>query len=486
MPGSQRPRIRIAPAGVDTYGGMAADFMANYGMVLDEWQRLVMDDWLAVDARGKYVASPCGLSVPRQNGKTALVTCRCLYGIVAMNEQILYTAHEVKTARKTFNELAKMLDPNGAYPELAAQVEYIRRANGQEEIKLIDYEDEETGEWLPGGCISFSARSRGASRGFTMDCLVLDEAQELTAEQLAALMPTISAGANRNPQVIMLGTPPAPGQEHEVFVNTREKALGTDPGSNCWHEWSIEALPKDNRDWSLVEATNPALDIRLLRSAVEAEMGAMPVDYFARERLGWWSPVKTAEHPIAAAAWDACRIAGAPPEGLLCYGVKFSADNATVSLSVCVKPKEGPSFIECVENRNMAAGIGWLVDWLTIRKGKAAQIIVDGRSGAQTLVERLKENGVPPRAIMQPSTRDVIAACSSLLNAVKEKTVCHAGQPGMAASATLSVKRRIGTDGGWGFGSTAEADSTIIESAALAFWAAQVTKRDPGRKAKVW
>ena len=192
------------------------------------------------------------------------------------------------------------------------------------------------------------------------------------------------------------------------------------------------------------------------------------------------------DNPIGSEMWDKCRIEGAPPEGLLCYGVKFSADNSTVSLSVCVKPKVGPSFIECVENRSMASGIGWLVDWLTARKGRAAQIIIDGKSGAQTLIERLLESGVSRTAIIAPSTRDVIAACRSRLNAVKEKTVCQAGQPGMTASATLSQKRRIGTDGGWGFGSTADADSTIIESAALAFWAAQVTKRDPERKAKVF
>jgi hypothetical protein len=41
-------------------------------------------------------------------------------------------------------------------------------------------------------------------------------------------------------------------------------------------------------------------------------------------------------------------------------------------------------------------------------------------------------------------------------------------------------------NGGWGFASTDTADATLIESCALAYWAAMTTKRDPSRKAVVW
>ena len=52
-------------------------------------------------------------------------------------------------------------------------------------------------------------------------------------------------------------------------------------------------------------------------------------------------------------------------------------------------------------------------------------------------------------------------------------------------SATRSARRRIGNGGGWGFQSTDEADATLVEAAALAYWAAMTTKRKPGRKAVV-
>jgi hypothetical protein len=59
-----------------------------------------------------------------------------------------------------------------------------------------------------GGSIEFIARSSGSGRGFTVDVLVCDEDQDLTDEELAALLPTISAAPSGNPMVILTGTPP--------------------------------------------------------------------------------------------------------------------------------------------------------------------------------------------------------------------------------------------------------------------------------------
>lgn len=155
--GSQVPTIRVMPDYNETLGNVAIEMMDAYGLTLDEWQANIQRDWLAIGDDGKYAASMCGLSLSRQNGKTANVKGRVVVGCV-LGETILYTAHEVKTARKTFDEICELFDPNGIYTDLASQVEYIRRANGQEEIKLHDWQDED-GEWQRGGRIIFSARS---------------------------------------------------------------------------------------------------------------------------------------------------------------------------------------------------------------------------------------------------------------------------------------------------------------------------------------
>lgn len=481
MAGNQTPRIRIVPNYSDTLGVIASEFMNSYGLHLDEWQENILQDWLAVDEQGKYASSICGLSVPRQNGKTANVKARCISGICLFNEQILYTAHEVKTARKTFDEIADMFSNTAEYQELCDQVDYIRRANGQEEIKLLDWQDE-NGDWQPGGRIVFSARSRGAARGFTCDVLVCDEAQELTSEQMAALMPVISAGRNQNPQTILIGTPPSPLCSAEVFAATRMQALNGMTKGACWHEWSVEKITT-NDDWSNVEMTNPALDKRLMRSAVEAEMAAMPSDFFARERLGYWSE-NTVAAVIDSQQWSACVTDEPPEDGVLCYSVKFSPDGSTGSLAVCLKPDSGFPHVELVAIRNMNAGISWFVEWLCSRADKPAQIVVDGMANSQNLVDELLRGGIKQKILIKPRASDVSSACSSFLNAVKEVKVTHNNQQLLNESATKSKHRNIGSNGGWGFADNG-CTSTAIEAAALAYWAAINTKRNPNRKTRV-
>ena len=61
-----------------------------------------------------------------------------------------------------------------------------------------------------------------------------------------------------------------------------------------------------------------------------------------------------------------------------------------------------------------------------------------------------------------------------LVNAVKERNITHFAQ-----------EELDGKSGGFGFDSTANADATLIEACALAYWGAMTTKRKPGRKAKV-
>jgi phage terminase large subunit-like protein len=190
----------------------------------DEWQRFVLEDWLARGGKGgKFASLTCGLSVPRQNGKNAILEMRELFGIVQLGEKFLHTAHEVKTARKAFIRLASFFENERKWPELAELVKDIRRTNGQEAIVLTN-----------GGSVEFVARSKGSGRGFTVDVLVCDEAQELSDDALEALMPTTSASPQQNPQWIFTGTPPGPTANGEVFSRTRDDALSGKSSRLCW------------------------------------------------------------------------------------------------------------------------------------------------------------------------------------------------------------------------------------------------------------
>ena len=479
---NQTPTIRICPDYSKTYGDAAYEFGASFGITLDPWQKLVIDDWLAVDDNNKWMCSTCGLSVPRQNGKTALVKVRVMLGIFSLGETILFTCHEVRTSRQVFDSLADILNPNGEFPELAAQVQYIKRSNGYEEIKVADWQDDDG--WHKGGKLLFSSRSKGASRGFTADVVVADEAMYMTDEQVAALVPTMASASGGDMQFIMLGTPPSPRDEGTVFKATRNAALNGEKGVS-WNEWGCDEIG-DIHDWSRIERANPSLGTRLMRKAVESELSVMSPDTFARERLGWWSKTATEYATcIDVDDWNACVNDHPTKDGVVTYGVKFAPDGSTGSLAACYKPSDGVPFVYVVDNRSMSGGLQWFADTLYRVHSDAAQIVIDGQSNAQALIDKLLAMGVPSRTIIRPRTPDVIAANAWLLNAVKERQITHYGQEGLNLSATRSRKRRIGQNGGWGFQSTDEADATLIESVALAYWGAMTTKRKPGRKAVV-
>ncbi|MBQ9621240.1 MAG: hypothetical protein IJR41_04820 [Atopobiaceae bacterium] len=476
--GRQTPRLVIAPECSVSYGRDAGELSAAYGIVPDEWQQDVLDVWLAEDSRGQYAALSSGLSVPRQNGKNAVLEMREVYGTAVLGESILHTAHRVDTARKAFLRLASFFE-NPAHPEMCGLVKSIRRTNGQEGIELTN-----------GGVIEFSSRVNGGKRGYTADVVVFDEAQELNDDQVEAIMSTMAAAPSGRRQLIYTGTPPTPVSYGTVFKRERDAAL-SGAKRQCWHEWSIEeCIPRDALWDDVVDLcyeTNPAMGIRLDEEFTEKEFRTLSTEGFARERLGWWRPDGNSyiDAVISRDKWDACLTDEPPEGGIFVYGVKFSPDGSLVSLCGCLKPEDGKPIIEHKRTAPMADGIGWLVNWLMERRDKAAQIVIDGKNGTQMLVERLISAGMPRKVLVTPSTGDVTAACSRLLDAVNDGLVTHSGQEYLTQSATQTERRRIGNSGGWGFRTTDSGQAEPIEACALALWQAETTKRKPGREAKV-
>ena len=475
MRGSQEPRICVEPDRTTTDGTDAAVLMDEYGYSLDDWQKSVIDCWLGRDEQGKRNVTSAGLALPRQNGKNVCLEAREFYGLIVDGEKILHTAHQVRTSKKSFRRLAAMFTDK-RHPEVTDIVKQIRYTNGEECIELDN-----------GGVIEFSARSRQAARGFDgISLVVYDEAQELTDDQVEAIMSTLSASATGTRQIIYTGTPPYPGCPGDVF-RRRRSICTSEPGSHdCWHEWSVEAKNAAEinvEDVSTWYMTNPALGLRLSEDFTREEMRTMSADGFARERLGWWAPIEETrvDYAISKAVWDACKSEELKPEGKTAYGVKFSADGATVSLCGAVIPVDGPARISLIESRPTGNGIGWLADWLNARYNRASCVVIDGRNGVDVLIERIADVWRMRGSIIRPTAKDVIAAVGTLTDALAEQSVTwYYQQDLLRESAITSVKRPIG--GGWGFGGE---NATPIEAASLALWGAKVSKRDPNKKMRI-
>lgn len=462
--GNQEPTVKVCPEYLKSDGLIAAKLLRVGGLILDPWQNESLDDWMALNPSGKWTCKTCGLSIPRQNGKTGLLQGRAEAGMIKYQEKVVYTAHLQKTATETFEEMAIFFDSE----KLRKYVKDIKTALGREQIILKN-----------GARVKFLARTRNGGRGQHGDLLIFDEAQELDADQQASFLPAISASLN--PQTIYAGTPPDPNAVGDVFKKIRSKAISGETKTASWIEFSVDEIGDVHKveRWA---ATNPALGRRILLTTIEGECEQMDPDTFARERLGWWAPEKVHEDiptVISEEDWEACASYEPKPEGKTAYGVKFSADGTEVVLCGAVVPKDGPARITLIDRKPTGYGTQWLANWLNERYKKASCVVIDGRNGVDVLVDKISDTWKYKGSIVRPGAKDAIAAVSCLMDGINEQTLTwYAPQEDLKNSAITSTKRKIGSAGGWGFGGE---DSTPIEACALALWGAKNTKRDPNR-----
>lgn len=467
-PANAEPTFSAFPA--YSYSEIDDCYEANLagGLRMFDWQVAVVEPWLGRDALGRWSAGTCGLTVARQNGKSlGTVEARANYGMLVLGERVVYTAHLQKTATETFEDMAAFFDRKATRRHIKA----IREALGREQIELKN-----------GGRIKFLARTRSGGRGQHGDLLVFDEAQELDENQQASFLPAISASIN--PQAIYTGTPPDENAAGTVLARIRGDALRGKSRNTAWAEWGVPKLPDDPGDPALWERVNPSFGITIQERTIANEFEQMGVERFARERLGWWSEQR-AEAVIGEDEWAECLTASPAADGLTVYAVKFAPDGSRGALAACVRPADGSPYIEVIESMAMSCGVGWFADWLAPRWREAAQIVVDSAANSGTLVQMLRDRGVPQKVIVAPKSAEVATACAMLSNAVTERSVTHMGQPALDRSATGAQKRPIGSGGGWGFAAIGDSDPSLVEACALALWGAMTTKRNPSRKLRI-
>ena len=462
--GSQTPSVRICPKYEYTDGTDAVKILAVGRLYTDPWQSNILNDWMGRANRETWAARACGLSVPRQNGKTCVTSGRIVSGMVLYHEWVIYTAHLQKTATETFMEIKNIFESRG----LKKYIKEIKNALGREQIILKN-----------GARVMFVARTRNGGRGLHGDCLIFDEAQELTSEQQASFLPAISA--SKNSQTIYLGTPPDEHCTGDVFRRIREKTRSGENKTTSWTEFSVDEIGdvSDRKRWALA---NPALGRRMKETTIEGELQQMDSDTFARERLGWWSPINNdQDYAIDKVKWDACSSKETKPDGKTAYGIKFSADGSIVALCGAVCPEDKKARISLIKLKSTDRGVQWLADWLNERYKSAACVVIDGKNGVDFLIEKITPVWKHKMSIIKPSGKDVVAAASQLVQEINEQTVTwYKYQEVLEESAVSSVKRPI--SGGWGFGGD---NSTPIEAAALALWGCRTSKRNPARKMRI-
>jgi phage terminase large subunit-like protein len=260
------PRLSCDPDGDPGKAAAAIGLAALGRITLDGWQRMTLQTFLRrQDAR--WAAFECCLIVPRQNGKSVLLGVRALAGALLFGERLLIvSAHEWRTVVELFRAADELL----AGSPLRHQVKRVRRTGGEEAI-----------EFTSGARIRYMNRSKESARGFSADCVIMDEAHTLSGDQMSALLPVLSA--RPDPQVIYAAAGPAPGAWH--LSRLRQRVLTGDTHRLAWLEWSADP-DGDTEDEHAWLAANPAAaEGRLTAERMREERVSLGRAGFRAERL---------------------------------------------------------------------------------------------------------------------------------------------------------------------------------------------------------
>lgn len=469
---SELARHLVVPDGiVGSDFNMVNRAAARIGIRYDLWQQGFLYLLLARKADGRYACGTAGgvVSSCRQIGKTFTVGSAILLLAAARPLKVIWTAHHTRTSDETFASLCSLAER----PKLKPYVAGIRRANGQQEIRLGN-----------GSRIMFGARESGFGRGLTgVDMEIFDEAQILTVRALSNLVPITNTSPN--PLIVFMGNPPKPGDPSDAFEEKRTRALSA--GGVLYVEFSADrdADPDDRAQWA---KANPSYPERTDEDAILRMRENLPTDAFRREALGIWDETATSV-AIDPAKWAAVEATPEtlPDGGTLNFGLDMPPDRSVLTIGCAIRYPDGRALVQMADIKDARHdGLQWAVDWLAERWLKTASVVIDSQSPATSLLPDLKRAHVRGTVT---GMNEMGRACGRFMDMLNDKTLIHLPdtmQPQLAAAVKGATIRPIGRSGAFGWNKLgSDVDISPLVACTLALWDACTTKRHPGRKQEV-
>lgn len=451
--GVQLPRIQSVPPWDTSAGDEAIALSEHAGLILDPWQQYVLRNGLGETSDGKWSTFEVAVLVSRQNGKGACIEARELAGLFLFDEQlIIHTSHEFKTSLEAFGRIRSLIENTD---DLRRKVRRMTVSHGSESIELLN-----------GSKLRFLARTKGSGRGFSCDCLILDEAMILGSTAMAALLPTMSA--RRNPQVWYMASAGI-GEVSSQLAQIRQRGIEGKDASLAYFEWSADVHNEhclstcrehvnvnDRGAW--LEA-NPGIGYRISLDYVARERAALGPAMFARERLGVgeYPLFDGGDGPISLPQWVSLTDINSQPGSDVTFAVDVAEDRSSAVIASYSLRPDGVGHVELVDRR---PGTDWVVDRLVELKSRwnPVAIAVDGKGPAGSLlialeaagIEKPKDPHAPARGdllVMTPS--DTIVACGQIADSVNQGVIAHLGDEVLSSAVGGATTRSVLDSWAW-------------------------------------
>ena len=441
------------------------------GLELDPWQQFILINALGEREDHKWSAPTVAMVLPRQNGKNSVLEARELAGLFLLGERvIIHSAHEQATASEQFRRLLALIEDE---PELKKKMLRAVHGKGSEAIEM------KTGQR-----ILFKTRTGGGGRGFTVDCIVCDEAYELPEGAVAALMPTKSAQSMHGNVQTWYASSAVDQQKHQyghALARQREAGLAGQPGV-AYFEWSVEGndpsrVPEEiANDPELWAQANPSLGIRISADYVRHERNVeLGPREFAVERLGigdWPSSDPDAGRMITVRQWVSLTDEDSTIDKGLVLAIDVAPDFSMGTISGAGLRKDGAIHVGVIARESKGQ---WIPQRLAelVKMQRPAAVIADNNGTVIALIPELEKLGVN---VTLTTAKEYAQACMMFAEGVNNATVFHVDEPDLTIAIDRADSAPLGDGWKW---KKRDHDITSLVSVTLAYWGVAAKKGKP-------
>jgi hypothetical protein len=447
--GAQRPQYQHEPSEVISSAGVETIHLAAMaGIHLDDWQRHVLEVGLGERAGGTWAALEVAIIVPRQNGKNEILAARELAGVVLFKDDlIIHSAHRADTTLEQFRKMEQLAEEFDDFRKL---VRRVSKVNGHEAIELRG-----------GRRIRFVSRQQMPGRGFSGSLVVLDEAYDLLAKAVGAMIPALST--REMAQVWYASSPPH--SESRVLHGVRRRGRAREGSRLAYFEWANPSdVDPDDRDAQY--AVNPAMGVRISEDFIDAERELMKdiPEEFLREVMGVADepPNLSGDGVVDSVVWAALADEETRIESQRHFALDVSPDRRWASYGVAGRRHDGLLHVETVHRE---PGTAWVLDRGVELFGRwRTPIRIDKGGPAASFIALLRERGVE---VVEVSTAEHAQACGQFIDAAANGGLRHLGQMSLDSALRGAVLRATGDSVLWGRRSS-KVDITPLVAVTLA------------------